>query len=219
MSAEVFVLGLASAARPTGIAVVYALLSTPQPRRLLFAYIVAGAAWSVAIGVIVVGLLKGVHVHDESSNLEGAVDLLGGVAALGFAAGMATNRLMPPTRSEPRTVDSRVTRALRNPSLAVAAGAGVATHLPGLFYLVALNAIVASTSGFAEGAAVVLVFNAIWFVTPIVSLVLSVRRPEQTRQLIGRFNAWAKRYQRALLAGLFAAVGLYLVARGLTIIA
>ena len=51
-------------------------------------------------------------------------------------------------------------RRLRHLTPPVAALAGVVTHLPGLVYLAALNAIVGSASGPANGVLQVLVYNA-----------------------------------------------------------
>ena len=102
----------------------------------------------------------------------------------------------------------------RDPSLKVAAAAGVTTHLPGLFYLVALNAISAEDPSIVRGVIQVVVFNALWWSLPIASLLLSVARPERTRAALGEVNAWARRNQQTIMVALFAAVGLYLMTRG-----
>ena len=90
--------------------------------------------------------LHGVRVETGKSTVYSLVALIGGVAALGFAAGMAAGRMPSPGS---RIRRERVTPAgerdliarLRHPSLGLAIGAGVLTHLPGLFYLLGLNAI------------------------------------------------------------------------------
>ncbi len=210
MSPDTIVLAIASAARPTGIAVVYALLSAPDPRRSLLAYILAGFIWSVGIGFIVVSVLHGVSF--EAGTATSAVNVLGGVAALGFAAGLATGRIWSQPRAAPE--QPALVRRLRDPSFAVAAGAGVATHLPGLFYLLGLNTIVATDPGFADGLVDVLVFNGIWFVTPVASLVFSTRRPEATRAALARLNAWVRRHQRPAVIAIFALVGAYFTLNG-----
>ena len=63
MSPESILLAILNALRPTGVAAVYALLSTPRPRRLLVAYISVGFAWSFAVGMVVVVALHGVKVE------------------------------------------------------------------------------------------------------------------------------------------------------------
>lgn len=214
MTPEAIALALANAVRPTGIAAVYALLSSAQPKRMLSAYILAGFAWSSAVGILVVGALHGVNVQTASSKVTAIVFLLGGVASLGFAAGRATGRLQPRRRAEPAEQPSRLSSALRNPSPRIAAGAGVATHLPGLFYLLGLNAIAAPQPGLADSVVAVLIFNAIWFSAAIASLVLSVRRPEVARHALRRVNEWARRHENAIVTTLFALAGAYFTVKG-----
>jgi hypothetical protein len=99
--------------------------------------------------------------------------------------------------------------------MGTAAAAGVATHLPGLFYLVALNAIVSHSDTFAIGVGEVLLFNAIWFSAAIASVVIFLIRPGAARTALGRTSAWAQRNARATTTGVFAVVGLYLTLNGL----
>jgi hypothetical protein len=127
---------------------------------------------------------------------------------------MATGRLRPQRDPQPSARESRLARTLKDPSLAVAAGTGVATHLPGLFYLLGLNVIAASDPGFLAGVVDVVIFNAIWFSGAIASLVLSVRRPAETREALGRFNRWMRSYERVIVATLFGVFGLYFTAKG-----
>ena len=93
MSPEAIGLAIASAVRPTGFAAVYALLSAPRPARRLAAYVVVGFAWSCTVGVVVVSVLNGVGIETGSSTAYAVIELIGGGAALGFAAGLAAGRL------------------------------------------------------------------------------------------------------------------------------
>ena len=60
--------------------------------------------------------------------------------------------------------------------------AGIATHLPGLFYLIALQAIVAEGRSLVVGAMEVLLFNVIWFGATIASVVIFLLRPGVARR-------------------------------------
>jgi hypothetical protein len=84
MSIELLVLALASALRPTSLAVVYALLSAGQPRRLLLAFILAGVAFSCTVGIVVVLVIHDAGLRHGTSNFDAIVNLLAGVAALGL---------------------------------------------------------------------------------------------------------------------------------------
>ena len=213
MSLDSLLLAIVNAARPSGIAAVYALLATSRPRRLLAVYIAVGFAWSVAVGIFVVGVLHGVKVATGGSTANAVVSLGLGAAAVGFAFGTATRRIQTPAPKRPAG-GGRVSRTLRDPSLAVAAGAGIATHLPGLFYLLGLNAISAVNPSFLVGALGVLVFDAIWFAIPIAALAVSLRRPEAAREGLDRVNSWARRYDRQIATVLLAAVGTYFGVKG-----
>ena len=213
MTLEVIVLALASALRPAGVAALYALLSASHPRRVLIAYIVAGFAFSVAIGVLVVAAFGGADVR-FGGTVEGLIELLAGTAALGFAAGVASGRAELPSRGNATGPQSAMAVRLRNPSVRTAALAGVATHLPGLFYLVALNEIVAHRNAIADGIVAVLVFNAIWFGAAIASVVLFMVRPGAARKALLRASAWARLHSRGVTIAVFAAVGAYLFVNG-----
>jgi hypothetical protein len=216
MIADVIVLALASAARPAGIAALYALLSAAHPRRVLVAYLVAGATFSVAIGVLVVTIFKGAEIDYGGTDLDSAIELLAGVAALGYALGVGSGRRQPPSRDQGAAHRSAIIGRLRNPSVTTASVAGVATHLPGLFYLVALNAIVAEDRSLVAGVFQVLLFNGIWFGAAIASVVLFLLRPGAARRGLGRVNVWARRHARGTTALVFAAAGFYLAIKGAT---
>ena len=213
MSLEALALAVVCAIRPTALASVYALLSSPKPERPLAAYTIAGLASSAIAGAIVVLVLHGVRLETGTSTVNAVIELAGGAAALGFAAGIVTGRLGVP-RGEHSKGDSRLAGRLRNPSLRVAAAAGVVTHLPGLLYLLGLNAIADGAPPLVEGLLAVLVFDAIWLAIPFCALVVSIRRPEAARATIGRISAWMVNHERAALTLVFSAVGAYFTTRG-----
>lgn len=215
MTFGVIVLALASALRPAGLAATYALLSASHPRRVLIAYILAGFAFSVTIGVIVVLAFDGADIKHGGTAVESVIELVAGSAALGFAAGLATGLAQLPSRGGETRAESRMLVRLRHPSVGTAAMAGVATHLPGLFYLVALNEIVAHRNNLADGIVAVLVFNAIWFGAAIVSVLYFMVRPGAARRALVRATEWARVHSRGVTIFLFTAVGVYLVLDGL----
>ena len=216
MNLDVLVLALASAPRPAGIAALYALLSASSPRRVLLAYIAAGFTFSAAVGVLVVAIFHGAGIDYRGTNVYAAVELLGGLAALGFAIAVGTGRRELPSRDSASREESKIIRGLRNPTVSTAAVAGVATHVPGLFYIVALNAIIAEGPGFVAGALQVLVFNAIWFASAIAAVVMFLIRPGVASRALARVDNWARRHARVTTVLVFGLVGSYLAIRGLT---
>jgi hypothetical protein len=216
MNLDVLVLALASAPRPAGIAALYALLSASPPRRVVVAYLVAGLTFSVALGVLVVAIFNGAGIDYRGTDVYSVIELLGGVAALGFAIGVKTGRRQLPARDEGAGGGSAIIQRLRNPSVTTALVAGIATHLPGLFYLIALQAIVAERRSLVVGAMEVLLFNVIWFGATIASVVLFLLRPGVARRALARVDGWARRHVRTITVLVFTVAGSYLVIRGVT---
>jgi hypothetical protein len=216
VSIELLILAIANALRPTGLAAIYALMATRDAPRLLTAFVLAGFAFSVGTGILVVSIIHGADIRHGTSTFDALVNVLAGVAAIGFAAGLAQGRIQRRPGSETRAPreQSRISKRLRDPSIGVAAGAGVATHLPGLLYLVGLNQISAEAPPLGSAIVDVTVFNAIWWSIPIASLVFFLMRPAATRDALARIDRWTRSHDRAILAALFGAVGAYLSVRG-----
>jgi hypothetical protein len=217
VSADVLVLGLASVIRPTSVAAVYAFLAARSPRPLLVAYLAAGLALSLTVGVVAVTI---VHVSPPppsvSSTARDVVDIAFGALCLGAALyyGLRSPRDPAPVR-RPDRKPSAMRRRLSQPTVHSAALAGVATHLPGVFYIAALAAIVASRPGLTGGLLQVGLYNLLWYAVPLAALVSWIRHPETTRENAARLTAAVQAHKKALVVVVFALVGLYLVITGI----
>ena len=217
MNVEALVLATASAVRPsTSTAAVYALLSSERPRPALAAFTLGGLVFSCAFGLLVVSALHGVSLPGREADRNAIIDLVAGAAMIGFAAG-AWSGHVERLRRRRRTAEGpgRIITMLRQPTLKVAAAAGAATHLPGIFYLVALNAISAGSPPLADAVVAVLVYNAIWFVIPIGAFVLAGRHADAAHAKITQINSWLRAREQVIVVALFAAVGAYLVVKGI----
>ena len=69
----------------------------------------------------------------------------------------------------------------RRLTVRTAALAGPATHIPGLFYLIALNLIVTHNAAVADKAVALVTYNAVWFALPLAALVVCIVRPARRR--------------------------------------
>ena len=103
---------------------------------------------------------------------------------------------------------------LRNPSARVVAAAGIGTHLPGLIYLAALNAIASERPAPVDAALQVAIYDALWFLIPLASLVLAVVRPGAARAYLDAATAWVRRHEHAVLVSGSLVLGGYLVVKG-----
>jgi hypothetical protein len=218
MSFEVLILGLFSGLRPgTSLAAVLVLLRAPEPRRPLLFFSVAGFASSWVIGMLVVAVFHGAEVAVGGSRLAAILDIVFGAAALGFAAGLHQGWVQPRahrTRSAPASGTSSRFRRLRGGSLRLASAAGIGTHVPGLVYLVALNAIAADRPGLVDAAVQIALYDTLWFLIPLVSLVLVIARPGAAPRYLEAATAWVRRHEYEVLVAGSLVLGLYLVAKG-----
>ena len=216
MIAELILLALASTIRPTSLAAVYAILAGDAPRRLLTAYIVAGVGFTITVGLIVLVAFDGVQTDPGSGHTKGIADVVGGVVALGFGVLVLTGRVLGPRPDDAPPPPGRWA-ALRERRLTLrgAVLAGPATHIPGLFYLIALNLIAAYHAKAPRAVLQVLVYNALWFALPLAALAICIADPGAARRAIGAMEAWTRQHTRQILIAASFVVGAALVVRGL----
>jgi Sap, sulfolipid-1-addressing protein len=213
---EVIVLGLVSTVRPTSLAAVYALLSTESPRRLMIAYVVAGLVFTVAFGVLVIWVFNGINISSGTNRTRGIAEIAGGLLVLAFAFAVKDGRLGGSHPADAPKARGRFDGLLeRRLTVRTAIVAGPMTHIPGLFYLVALNVIVASQPTVAGGLAEVLVYNAIWFAIPLGALVTCIVAPDAAREGVGAIQRWTKLHARMIIVVVSFALGAGLVIHGL----
>lgn len=217
MSPDVLVLGLASVVRPTSMAAVYAFLAARSPTPLLTAYLLAGLALSLTVGVLAVTV---VHVNPPPPTVAGTgrdvLSIAFGVIALGAA--VYHWRRTPPdplAAARPDRPPSAFRRRLKEPTVWSAAAAGVVTHLPGVFYLAALAAIVSTRPGLVAGLLQVGLYNLLWYTVPLAALASWTWRPETTRGTAARLTEWVQAHRTMLVVTVLLLVGAYLVATGL----
>ena len=205
MNPELVILALVSTFRIASLAAVYALLQRESAAKLLIAYIVVGFAFVFSVGAVVVLALHGVDVSKPAGTFRRVAELIAGAALLllalfAFAGRLPTDAPMEQGgASWARKLDDRV-------GVRGAAIAGVATHIPGVFYLVALDLII---SGHPKSALVGLgetaVFDALWFALPVAALLAVIYRPEKAREAVDRIRSVAS--ERApLIIGVVSAV-------------
>jgi Sap, sulfolipid-1-addressing protein len=213
---EVIVLALASTVRPTSLAAVYTLLASPSPRRLVVAYNTAGLIFTIAFGALIIWVFRGIDVSSGTARTKGIADIAGAVVVLGFALLVLAGRVSGLHASEAPRASSRWQRLLDNHrTLKTAALAGPATHIPGIFYLVALNVIVAHDPSVPRGTSELLIYNVIWFALPIAALAICIVRPSAARAAVGEVGDWTRQHARAMLLAVSFGVGLVLLIHGL----
>ena len=216
MTIEVILLALASTVRPTSLVAVYALVGNESPRRLMVVYIIAGLTFTIAFGLLVIWAFSGVDINSGSDETKGIAELAGGLVVLTFAVLVLTGHVGGPHADDapdaPRRWQAQLKRRL---TARTAALAGPATHLPGLFYLIALNVIVAHQPSVPSGLVEVLIYNVVWFALPIGALAICVIDPPAARRAVDGLRTWTLRHTRTLVLVVSLVAGGGLVIRGL----
>jgi hypothetical protein len=212
---EIIALALANTIRPTSLAAVYALLASGAPRRLMAIYVAAGLAFTIVFGVIVVEAFDGIDLNAGSGHTKAVAQLAGGLVVLAFAVGVLTGRVGGRRAEDaPRPAGRWDDLLQRRLTLRDAALAGPATHIPGIFYLVALNLIVARRSNVFAGFFEVVLYNLIWFAIPIAALAVCFVAPATARDAVQALQGWTRRHTRTIVVVVSFAVGAVLVVRG-----
>ncbi len=216
MTIEVVLLALASTVRPTSLAAVYVLVGSESPRRLMIVYITTGLVFTIAFGVLVIWAFNGVDINSGSDKTKGVVEIVGGIVVLAFAVLLRTGHVGGPHPDDapdaPRRCKPRLERRL---NAGTAALAGPVTHIPGLFYLIALNVIAAHQPSIPDGLVEVLIYNVVWFALPIGALAISVIDPPAARRVVDGLRLWTLSHTHALLLTVSLVAGAGLVIRGL----
>ena len=216
MVPEIFLLALASTVRPTSLAAVSALLARESRRRLMFAYVAGGLAFTFVFGVVVVSVFHGIHIHAGNPRTKGIADIVGGAVTLLFGlavlTGVVRRRGSGPSRAGGNTWMARLDRQI---TVRVAALAGPLTHFPGVFYLIALNVIVAHNPRVPGGVLALTVYNGVWFAVPIAALVICIVNPDAARNIVVAVQETTKRHSRAIVLVTCFVVGVALLIRGL----
>ena len=207
-------LALASTVRPTSLAAVSALLTRESRRRLMLAYVAGGLAFTFVFGLVVVGVFHGVHIHAGTDRTKGVGDIVGGVVALLFGLALLTGVLRRRPGRARGGDDSLSARLDRQITVRFAALAGPLTHIPGIFYLIALNVIVAHNPELPGAVFAVALYDGIWFAVPIACLVMCIVSPDTAREVVLVAQEWTKLHSRTIILSTSFVVGLALLVRG-----
>jgi len=219
VSIEVIILGLFSGLRPgTSTVAVLALLKSREPARGLLFFTVAGFVFTWSIGVLVVFGFHGADRAIGGSTLASVLDIVLGAAAIVLAASLHRGWVKPAVRHSPSAPSTgraaRLTARLRNPAAGLAAATGALTHIPGIVYLLALNAIATPNPPVVHAGLEVALYNTLWFLVPLVSLVLVIARPRAALESVEAATAWVRRHEHAVLVVGLLVVGGYVVVKG-----
>ena len=207
---------------PALIAVALVALASPRPVTLLAFFLLGGLMTTTAIGFAIAFSLSGSSLvtgsHPPAPPL---VSITAGALALIFAL-MASRRapghgqLAEDADSEENARRPWTERMLTRGTGQIAFLVGILINLvPGFFAVVGYTKIAELHYGAAGTAGFVVAFNAIMFALIEAPLAGYLVAPRATERNVTRLNAWLRRNGRRVVVAAAAAIGVYLVVRGL----
>lgn len=218
MTAELFVLALASAIWPLLVAVVIVALKTPRPPVVLAAFLLGALIAAIGVGLAIIYSLRGTDVvSDNRSTADPIIYLVGALLAFGLAwfLGRRGRDRKQVTPKQAKTSPSRTERALqRGAPLAFVAGI-VLNLIPGIFPFVALKDISELNTDVASTVLILLGFYLVMFMLLEIPLAGYLFAPEATSAAATRFNDWLSENSGRVVIYVLYALAAYLLVRGL----
>jgi Sap, sulfolipid-1-addressing protein len=218
---DIFLLSLTAALNPTLVAATTLMLMLPNPKLLMFGYLLGAMMTSITLGVVIVyALADTAAAKTTQHSINPAIDVALGAIALIAAFVLGTGRH---TRIGDRRRRRRASRPKEQPRWQRTLSKGTARTtfvvgalltLPGASYLAALNRIDKLGYSVPETVAVVIGFNLIMLALLEVPLLCFVVAPTWTPGAVERTRTWVMQRARRIATYVLFVVGLALVIKG-----
>lgn len=223
MFRNVALLGASCAFNPVLLGVVLLTLASERPKRMLGAYVAGAFTWSVGLGIGVVTVASSADAFGgHSSPSRPIFDLVAGAALLAgafwYGTGRAARRKAAKSAAkgaaEERPQKTPLAERLLAGPIPLAFAAGVVLNFPSVRYISAMKEIVVANVSSHEQVLAILLFNVLMLSPAIVPLAFMAFRPDGTRAVIVRLDAWMRAHAHMLLTAVLAGLGLYLLVKG-----
>jgi hypothetical protein len=222
---SIFLLSLLAMFTPTLLAAVTVMMLLPNPKKLMFGYLLGAYLTSITAGLLIVFSLHGSASVSTAKHTLGPIeDIVVGLVALlvayvlggGRGARLEERRRRRKEKKETagEAKESWPERMLGRGSARVTFAVGVVLTFPGVSYLTALDRMAKLDAGVAPTVLLVVVFCVIQQMLLEVPLLGYTFAPEQTQDRVTRFRAWLGRNGRRMGATFAAVIGALLVLRG-----
>lgn len=230
---NVLALACVAALYPTLLAGVIVMLTRPDPRPLLVAFLLGGMLISVSSGLLILYVVNGAFTTTQQKSASPKIDLIAGILSLILAGvlwarrdtdHLGDHKALTPEQTTTRTRRRRKARRSRKPltkrmlghdSAKAAFAVGLILNLPGIWYLVALKDIAKDHDAILTAVLLILLFNAIMFLLVEVPLIGYLINPTGTEARVQRFQTWLGTHGRLLATIAALAIGVYLIIKGI----
>jgi hypothetical protein len=225
---QIFLLSLLAMFNPTLLAAVTLMLLLPNPRRLMFGYLLGAYTASISLGLVVVfALPESSATSTSKQTLSPLEDVVVGLLLLLVAAVLATDRDRSLRERRARRREAKRARdggeekepmpmrLLGRGSPRVAFVVGLLLSFPGVSYLTGLNHIHRLDLSAAPTALIVIAFCLVQQLLLELPLAGYLFAPERTEDAVKGFRAWLARNGRQAGIIVAAILGLLVLVRGI----
>jgi Sap, sulfolipid-1-addressing protein len=223
--ASIFLLSLLAMFTPTLLAAVTVMMLLPNPKKLMFGYLLGAYTTSISLGLLIVFSLNGSGSVSTAKHTLGPIeDIVVGLLALLVAWALKSDRDAPLQERRRRRREAKEAageakeswpeRMLGRGSARVTFAVGVLLTFPGVSYLAALDRMAKLDAGVAPTVLLVVGFCLIQQLLIELPLLGYAFAPERTQDAVTRFRAWLAANGRRAGMTLAAVIGALLVIRG-----
>ncbi len=228
--ADVFLLALVSMFNPSLLTAVTVMLLLPSPKRLMLGYLLGAYTTSITAGLVIVFSLNSSSATSTTKRTISPVeDIVVGLLVLAIAFVLATGRDQPlqARRRQKKEAKLRAKEQAGKPSESLPLRmlgkgdprltfvVGAILSFPGVSYIDALHHIHLLNPGTGPTVLLVVFFCLMQQILLEVPLLGYVFAPDRTKDSVSRFKAWMGHRGRTAAVIGAAAIGLFLLIRGL----
>ena len=223
---SIFALALLAMVNPTLLAAVTVMLLLPNPKKLMFGYLLGAYLTSITVGMVIVFTLDdSAATSTTQRTLSPLADLVLGVLALAVAYALGGSRAEPLRERRQRRKEAKAEKAADKQSLPerllgrgsprITFVVGILLSFPGVSYLTALTRTAKLGYPVVPTALIVLAVALVQQLLLEVPLLGYAFAPEATAEKVTRFRDWlARRGRHAATVGALV-IGALLILRGL----
>jgi Sap, sulfolipid-1-addressing protein len=205
-------LALIASLYPFGLAALFLLLQATRPRARAGVFLIGAAVCTLAVGFLVVFVLRGAGVGDNSEQTPRyGLELAIGVAFLVGAWVLAHHVPKPKGDDQP----SRITKVASGSGLLVVFVVGIAMYTPSPTYLAALEVVGSSKLSTAATSLWIIIVVLLLLITIEIPILLYWLAPGWTVPRLSAVNDWLARNGRNFFAIVLAVLGVWELSRGL----
>lgn len=210
-------LSLTAMLNPTLLAAATVMMLLPDPKRLMFGYLLGSYLTSISAGLLIAFTFHGSgSVESARTTFTPAEDLVFG--AIAIIVGLVLRSEFGEERRRKKkesTKESWPEKMLGRGSAKIAFAVGAVLSFPGASYLVALNRLNHLDPGTGATIFLVVLFcviQAAFLEVPLIGYAVS---PERTEERIAAFRDWLARRGRETAARVAVVIGILLLIRGI----